>query len=208
MVKFKMSDCAIMICVSDKNCMKQCKDSNFPCYDFQLEPKIALNSNPSIMEQIAYLKLYYFPKALEYGLQNMIILDLDVGFTSSPTYLFQEFINSNVNDILVQQDVTFVMDRSVERWKTWYMYPMPNIGLMAMKNTSKVLKMFDLAWEDYKKSNINIRKYPGKDQNKVVEAMKISANKYDLNWGYFPNEATMLLDKQYKFDDVRIELGM
>ena len=137
MVKFQLSDCAVMICVSDKNCIKKCKDSDFPCYDFQLDDRsIVLNTNPSIMEQIAYLKLYYFPKALQSGLENLIILDLDVGFTSSPVNLFSEFSRNGYEyDILVQKDITFVMDRSVAKWKTWYMYPMPNIGKYTFKKS-------------------------------------------------------------------------
>lgn len=35
MVKFDLSDCAVMVCVSDSNCMKRCQESLFPCVDFQ-----------------------------------------------------------------------------------------------------------------------------------------------------------------------------
>lgn len=35
MVKFNVSSCTLMVCVSDPKCMKLCADSSFPCYDFQ-----------------------------------------------------------------------------------------------------------------------------------------------------------------------------
>lgn len=35
MVQFNISDCAVMICVSDPGCMQRCKDSSFPCYSYK-----------------------------------------------------------------------------------------------------------------------------------------------------------------------------
>ena len=35
MVQFNISDCAVMICVSDAGCMRRCKDSSFPCYAYE-----------------------------------------------------------------------------------------------------------------------------------------------------------------------------
>lgn len=35
MVKFDLSDCAVMVCVSDPKCMERCQESLFPCVDFQ-----------------------------------------------------------------------------------------------------------------------------------------------------------------------------
>ena len=32
-------------------------------------------------------------------------------------------------DIMVQRDISFVMHRSVELWRTWYTEPLPNIGM-------------------------------------------------------------------------------
>ena len=43
----------------------------------------------------------------------------------------------------------FVMDRSVERWKTWYVNAIPNIGIFLCKGNSKTVRMFDAAWVDY-----------------------------------------------------------
>jgi hypothetical protein len=34
MVKFEISSCSVMICVSDLNCMRRCEDSFFPCILF------------------------------------------------------------------------------------------------------------------------------------------------------------------------------
>ena len=31
-------------------------------------------------------------------------------------------------DLMMQRDITFIMHRTVELWKTWYTQPMPNIG--------------------------------------------------------------------------------
>jgi hypothetical protein len=44
------------------------------------------------------------------------------------------------------------MDRSVEKWKTWYMHPMPNIGLMLIRGNQKMVKVFERAWQDYQVS--------------------------------------------------------
>jgi hypothetical protein len=35
LAKYNHSSCALMICVSDTNCMKKCEDSSFPCYNFE-----------------------------------------------------------------------------------------------------------------------------------------------------------------------------
>jgi hypothetical protein len=67
MVKFSLSDCSVMICVTDQHCMDMCKKSGFPClhYDHNLHnPGVVL---PSALEQIAHLKLQHLPKALARG---------------------------------------------------------------------------------------------------------------------------------------------
>eukprot|EP01041_Mallomonas_annulata_P006675 gene6675-13520_t len=35
MVKFDTIRCSLMICVSDANCMRLCRESNLPCFDYQ-----------------------------------------------------------------------------------------------------------------------------------------------------------------------------
>lgn len=67
MVKFSLSDCSVMICVTDPHCMDLCKKSGFPClsYDHNMHnPGVVL---PSALEQIAHLKLLHLPKALARG---------------------------------------------------------------------------------------------------------------------------------------------
>ena len=121
MVKFRMSDCAVMICVTDKDCMKLCTTSDFPCiyYGHDLyNPNITL---PSALEQIANLKLLHLPKVLRKGV-DLLMLDLDVGFLADPMKLIRQFYTDTMlqkKDVIMQQDMVFIMDRSVEKWKTW-----------------------------------------------------------------------------------------
>ena len=111
MAHFALSDCSIMICVSDLNCMKKCKDTSFPCYLYEYENVYDLTDKSaelsgtrivSALEQIANLKLYLLPKALEQG-ASLFILDLDIGFIHSPMELI-DYINNYEShvDILVQ----------------------------------------------------------------------------------------------------------
>ena len=273
LVKFEMSDCSIMICVDDLNCMQKCKENDFPCYLFEYEkqhanlPEIALLgaqagyadpnapagsvSKPSVMELIAYLKLYHIPKALQNGLGAVAVLDLDVGFLESPQsivdYMYdlksqgksdstnskavlkpqRDYKHYNNLEALVQQDVTFIMNRSEAGWKQWWTEPMPNIGVLLLKSTPKVVQMFEAAWRDYyKTAKKDIRKNPGKDQNKVVLAMQRHGggrgagfgsdtsrfNSHNekgkrLAWRYIPVTEAVLIDKIFKFVDQAVELG-
>lgn len=50
---------------------------------------------------------------------------------------------------------------------------LPNIGIMACKGNEGTVKVFNRAWGEYQKSDVKIRKNPGKDQNKVVDAMHV-----------------------------------
>lgn len=214
LVKFEMVHCAIMVCVNDVECMRMCADADFPCYNFEykhLELSNNLNNlkgestEISSMEQIAHLKLLHLPKALKRGV-DIFVLDLDVGFTASPKELLEKFKKSD-KDVMVQKDITFIMHRSKELWKTWFTEAMPNIGIMACKGNEKTFKMFQYAWNEYLTTDTSIRKNPGKDQNKVAGALSYAKKTYNLKWNYFPDSSTMLLDKVFKFDDNRIELG-
>ena len=157
MTEFNLSDCAVMICVSDHNCMQRCKQSLFPCFAYQYEnvydaPSLSPSSRRSIsaLEQIANLKLYYLPKALKLGVY-LFILDLDVGFIHNPMELVNYHLQHKKDvDILVQYDWGFEMDRTVEKWKTWYVEPIANIGLFLCKGNKHTLAMFKRAWESYK----------------------------------------------------------
>lgn len=99
MVKFGLIDCTVMICVSDAGCMKRCQDASFPCVDFDYLKFHPVQTLPSPLEQIAVLKLYHLPQALEKKV-NVMMLDLDVGFLRSPLNLL-EVMNPNV-DIYLQ----------------------------------------------------------------------------------------------------------
>ena len=122
MVKFRVSDCAVMICVTDKDCMKLCTTSDFPCIYYGHDLYNPNASLPSALEQIANLKLFHLPKALRKGV-DLLMLDLDVGFLADPMKLIRQFYTDPMlrkKDVIMQQDMVFIMDRSVEKWKTWY----------------------------------------------------------------------------------------
>jgi hypothetical protein len=207
MVKFSLSDCSVMICVTDQRCMDLCKQSGFPCYYFGYDLHNPGKPLPSALEQIAHLKLLHLPQALSKGV-DMLMLDLDVGFLDNPMKLIDGFFNPTSplwkNDILVQEDITFIMHRTVTLWRTWYTESMPNIGLLLIRGNKKTKRMFDIAWRDYQTITKKIKQNPGKDQNKVVNAMRST---YGLIWDYFPKGAAQLLDKMYKFDNKTFELG-
>lgn len=99
-VKFNVSQCALVICVSDLNCMKMCENAYFPCYNYQEE----LRPLPSVMEQIARVKLYHVPKALTMGV-SVFMLDLDVGFLSDPQHMLKAFYATPIVDVMVQVSV-------------------------------------------------------------------------------------------------------
>ena len=206
LVKFDLSDCAVMICVTDPLCVQMCADAGFPCYDFRYD-KLHVGSNPipSAMEQIAVLKLYHVPFALKRGV-DVFMVDLDVGFLDSPIKLINRFMKSKT-DAFVQKDITFIMNRSREGWRTWYTEPLPNIGLFLVKGNQKTYQMFDTAWKDYCTITTNIKKNPGKDQNKVVNAMRHARYTIGFRWEYIPETTAVLIDKIYKFEDSTIELG-
>lgn len=208
MVKFGLSDCTIMICVTDLYCMRLCQQSRFPCFSYRYDLEFPGIKLPSAMEQIAVLKLFHMPKALLKGV-DMFVVDLDVGFLDSPIELMKDFIKNPNIDVFVQHDISFVMNRSLAGWRTWYTVPLPNIGLMLTRGNVKTSKMFDYAWKDYNTITTNIKHNPGKDQNKVVRAMQYSASHYKLHWRYFSESSAVLLDKIYKFETntKQIELG-
>ena len=80
MIKFELIHCSLMICVSDHQCMQLCNDKHFPCFDYQFKRVHPERSTPpSVMEQIAELKLFNIPRALAKSV-DVFIIDLDVGF--------------------------------------------------------------------------------------------------------------------------------
>lgn len=201
MVKFEIVSCTLMICVSDNHCMQLCAQSGFPCYDFQYTEHHKNSEVPSVMEQIAELKLFHIPQALENNV-DVFLIDLDVGFLESPMQIVNSLYNSS-NDIYVQEDLSFVMHRSREKWRTWYTVPLPNIGLFLCRGNQRTVQMFHAAWSDYKAITKPIKHNPGKDQNKVVNAMMSST----VRWSYISKDSAVLLDKIYKFQEQSHELG-
>jgi len=203
MVKFNTSECSVVICVSDSNCMNKCKDSFFPCYDYQY----AIRPLPSVMEQIAEVKLYHVPKALSLGV-DVFMLDLDVGFLGDPMHMVRAFHETPLVDIFVQEDLIFIMNRTKAGWKTWFTEPLPNIGLFLCRGNNKTAKVFDIAWKKYvnmpdKKGKVN----PGKDQAHVLEGMRIGRGTFGLRYAYFDNDTAVLMDKMCKFVSRTVELG-
>ena len=86
------------------------------------------------MEQIAYIKLYETPKALALGV-DVFMLDLDVGFLSDPLPIVDTFMANAIADIVVQEDLIYLMNRTKAGWKTWFTEQLPNIGLFMCKGT-------------------------------------------------------------------------
>lgn len=204
MERFSLLPCALMICVSDQLCVDLCREHGFPCYDYRHQQTDAQGKPPHTMEQIAHLKLLHIPKALRRGV-DVFMLDLDVGFYANPMSLIRHYQLSSA-DTFVQEDLVFIMHRSVARWKEWWTEPMPNIGLMLCKGNTRNVAMFAHAWDMYCAINKPIKHNPGKDQNKVVAAMK-SARANGFKWEYFPNTSAVLMDKLWKFVNSSVELG-
>ena len=210
MAKFNMSDCSIVVCMSDPNCMKACSDWNFPCYDWTFEKHYPGVERPSMMEQIAILKLRHLPKALAKGI-DVFMLDLDVGFLASPQPFIDVF-NDPVNrkiDIFVQEDMIFIMNRTKIGWKTWYTEPLPNIGLFLVRGNRRTASIFNRAWDQYDKyATAHARTQPGKDQNHVLGAMREKRATREIKYAYFANNTALLLDKIYTWQHNRsVELG-
>jgi len=87
------------------------------------------------------LKLFHVPKALARGV-DIFILDLDVGFLDNPMKLVDEMTSSPKIDVFVQEDIAFIMDRSVKGWRTWYTNKIPNIGLFLCRGNDRTVSMF------------------------------------------------------------------
>lgn len=201
--KFGVSDCAFVICVSDPHCMDMCKASLFPCFDYRYTLSLP---PPSVMEQIAAVKLYHIPKALGSGV-NVFMLDLDVGFLQTPELLITPFRETPTIDVFVQLDFLFIMNRTKAGWKSWFTEPLPNIGLFLCRGNEKVRDVFDIAWKKYQTmEDAEVKSNPGKDQNHVLEGMRIGRGTNGLRYAYFDNSTAALMDKivqRYR----NIELG-
>lgn len=190
LVKFDLSSCGMVICVSDEKCMELCADSYFPCFNYRSPPPL-----PSVMEQIGTLKLLHIPKVLAQGV-DLFMLDLDVGFLNDPRHMTKVFYETPTIDIFVQLDYLFIMNRSTAGWKQWFTEPLPNIGLFLCRGNNKTKRVFDHAWHKYETMpDIKAKKNPGKDQNHVLDGMRIGRGMFGLRFAYFKNNTAALLDK-------------
>jgi len=202
LVKFDLVQCALVVCVSDDYCMRLCKDSIFPCFDYRRsvpteieQKKFHLSLEPSVMESIAELKLYHIPQALLQGV-NTFMLDLDVGFLNDPRHMIKPFYEVPTIDIFVQQDYLFIMNRSRAGWKHWFTEPLPNIGMFLVRGNNKTHAVFAHAWKKYQgMTDPKVREQPGKDQNHVLDGMRVGRGTFGLRYAYFSNSTAALMDK-------------
>ena len=82
---------------------------------------------------------------------------------------------------------------------------MPNIGILVLKNTPRVARMFDSAWLDYYSNTKRaIRKHPGKDQNKVVYAMQHFGGRIGAGFGSNTYKFNTKHDKDGKTDKMEM----
>lgn len=89
LVKFEVSDCSLVICVSDLRCMQMCDAAKFPCFNYVSDE----TPLPSVMEQIAQVKLLHVPKALTRGVSNFSLSIND----SVPVCRDRRFSHTNAN---------------------------------------------------------------------------------------------------------------
>ena len=91
------------------------------------------------------------------------------------------------------------MNRSIwerEHWKQWFTEPLPNIGLFLCRGNNRTARVFELAWQKYQKITDPWEKMqPGRDQNCVLDSMRIGRGTFGLKYAYFSNLTAPLLDK-------------
>mmetsp|Transcript_2796 Transcript_2796/g.4216 ORF Transcript_2796/g.4216 Transcript_2796/m.4216 type:complete len:608 (+) Transcript_2796:311-2134(+) len=201
MAKYDLAECSLLVCISDPSCMRRCIDSSFPCINYEDKSS---RGKTSTFEQIAKLKLFEIPKAVGRGVP-LFIVDLDVGFRQNPMKLVDNFMTGN-NDIMVQKDLVFIMNRTKEGWRTWYTRPMPNLGLFMCKGNERVAHMFEVAWNKYTKHTQRLDQ-PGTDQAIVQSAMWRCTAHNNLTWDFLSDRHVVLMDKIFKFESTTIELG-
>lgn len=100
------------------------------------------------------------------------------------------------------------MNRTKAGWGTWFTEPLPNIGLFLCRGNNRTSRVFDLAWGKYLTMKDPIEKsQPGKDQNHVLDSMRIGRGIFGLKYAYFSPEMTPLLDKLVIREGHTMELG-
>jgi hypothetical protein len=169
--------CSVMICVTDPKCVDMCKESGFPCFDFQ-------HPNPSthVMEQVADLKLHHVGKALEKGI-HVLLLDLDVGFIRDPWLLFDGFLENPYEQVRAQMDVGSCMNKSAGM--TWFTQPLTNFGVFLVKSHPYSIKAFKQANKEYRRVPMSKRMTVATDQNVVSGAIKWARWRFGYNFSYF-----------------------
>lgn len=102
----------------------------------------------------------------------------------------------------------FIMNRTKAGWKSWFTEPLPNIGLFLCRGNNKTVQVFDISWQKYLNMEDDLAKAnPGKDQNHVLDAMRIGRGTFALKYAYFSNNTAPLLDKAVLKQGLQLELG-
>jgi hypothetical protein len=100
------------------------------------------------------------------------------------------------------------MNRTKAGWKQWFTEPLPNIGLFLCRGNNKTARVFEIAWQKYLVMDDPWEKaQPGKDQNHVLDAMRIGRGEFGLKYAYFSNATAPLLDKLVLNHGNVMELG-
>jgi hypothetical protein len=110
-----------------------------------------------------------------------------------------------------QEDYIFIMNRTqwvLHKEKTWFTEPLPNIGLFLCRGNNRTARVFELAWNKYLLMTDPYEKsLPGKDQNIVLDSMRIGRGTFGLKYAYFSIETAPLLDKLVLREGNTMELG-
>lgn len=100
------------------------------------------------------------------------------------------------------------MNRTNAGWKQWFTEPLPNIGLFLCRGNNRTARIFEISWEKYKLMDDPYEKaQPGRDQNHVLDAMRIGRGEFGLKYAYFSNTTAPLLDKLVLNYGTVMELG-
>jgi hypothetical protein len=100
------------------------------------------------------------------------------------------------------------MNRTKAGWKTWFTEALPNIGMYLARGNNKTAKVFEIAWAKYQlMTDAYEKSQPGKDQNTVLDAMRIGRGTFGFKYAYFDNFSTPLLDKLVLNHGTHMELG-
>ena len=103
------------------------------------------------------------------------------------------------------------MNRTVweqQHRKEWFTEPLPNIGLFLCRGNNRTARVFEHAWKKYLTMiDAYEKSQPGKDQNHVLDAMRIGRGNFGLKYAYFSTETAPLLDKLVIREGHTMELG-